>query len=146
MDRIGGGAMKKAKDLFILLGIIGIVLLMILPIPTWLLDILLIINIPAALMILLVAMNTKAALQFSIFPAMLLITTLFRLALNVSTTKLILGQAKAGDVVATFGSWVSQGQPVVGFIVFLILVVVQFIVITKGSERVAEVAARFTLD
>ncbi|GAA0134165.1 flagellar biosynthesis protein FlhA [Paenibacillus sp. YSY-4.3] len=138
--------MKKAKDLFILIGIIGIVLLMILPIPTWLLDILLIINISVALMILLVAMNTKEALQFSIFPAMLLITTLFRLALNVSTTKLILGQAKAGDVVATFGSWVSQGQPVVGFIVFLILVVVQFIVITKGSERVAEVAARFTLD
>ncbi|WP_055110215.1 flagellar biosynthesis protein FlhA [Paenibacillus ihumii] len=138
--------MKKAKDLFILVGIIGIVLLMILPIPTWLLDILLIINISIALMILLVAMNTKEALQFSIFPAMLLITTLFRLALNVSTTKLILGQAKAGDVVATFGAWVSQGQPVVGFIVFLILVVVQFIVITKGSERVAEVAARFTLD
>ena len=138
--------MKKFKELFILVGIIGIVLLMIVPIPTLLLDILLITNISLALMILLVAMNTKEALQFSIFPAMLLITTLFRLALNVSTTKLILGQAKAGDVVATFGSWVSQGQPVVGFVVFLILVVVQFIVITKGSERVAEVAARFTLD
>lgn len=138
--------MKKFKDLFILVGIIGIVLLMIIPIPTWLLDILLIVNISISLMILLVAMNTKEALQFSIFPAMLLITTLFRLALNVSTTKLILGQAKAGDVVATFGSWVSQGEPVVGFVVFLILVVVQFIVITKGSERVAEVAARFTLD
>ncbi|MGG6313532.1 flagellar biosynthesis protein FlhA [Paenibacillus macerans] len=138
--------MKKFKDLFVLVGIIGIVLLMIVPIPTLLLDILLIINISLALMILLVAMNTKEALQFSIFPAMLLITTLFRLALNVSTTKLILGQAKAGHVVATFGSWVSQGEPVVGFVVFLILVVVQFIVITKGSERVAEVAARFTLD
>ncbi|GIP46652.1 Flagellar biosynthesis protein FlhA [compost metagenome] len=138
--------MKKFKDLFILVGIIGIVLLMIVPIPTWLLDILLIINISLALIILLVSMNTKEALQFSIFPAMLLITTLFRLALNVSTTKLILGQAKAGHVVATFGSWVSHGEPVVGFVVFLILVVVQFIVITKGSERVAEVAARFTLD
>lgn len=138
--------MKKFKDLFILVGIIGIVLLMIIPIPTWLLDILLIINISISLLILLVAMNTKEALQFSIFPAMLLVTTLFRLALNVSTTKLILGQAKAGDVVATFGAWVSQGEPVVGFVVFLILVVVQFIVITKGSERVAEVAARFTLD
>jgi flagellar biosynthesis protein FlhA len=137
---------KKFKDLFILVGIIGIVLLMIVPIPTWLLDILLIINISLALIILLVAMNTKEALQFSIFPAMLLVTTLFRLALNVSTTKLILGQAKAGHVVATFGSWVSHGEPVVGFVVFLILVVVQFIVITKGSERVAEVAARFTLD
>ncbi|WP_018750931.1 flagellar biosynthesis protein FlhA [Paenibacillus sanguinis] len=138
--------MKKFKELFVLVGVIGIVLLMIVPIPTWLLDILLIINISLALIILLVAMNTKEALQFSIFPAMLLITTLFRLALNVSTTKLILGQAKAGHVVATFGSWVSQGEPVVGFVVFLILVVVQFIVITKGSERVAEVAARFTLD
>nr|WP_218652843.1 flagellar biosynthesis protein FlhA [Paenibacillus sp. 79R4] len=132
--------------MFILVGIIGIVLLMIVPIPTWLLDILLIINISLSLTILLVAMNTREALQFSIFPAMLLITTLFRLALNVSTTKLILGQAKAGHVVATFGSWVAQGEPVVGFVVFLILVVVQFIVITKGSERVAEVAARFTLD
>lgn len=138
--------MKKFKDIFILVGIIGIVLLMIIPIPTGLLDVLLILNISVSLLILLVAMNTKEALQFSIFPAMLLITTLFRLALNVSTTKLILGQAKAGDVVATFGSWVSQGEPVVGFVVFLILVVVQFIVITKGSERVAEVAARFTLD
>ncbi|WP_059053521.1 flagellar biosynthesis protein FlhA [Paenibacillus senegalimassiliensis] len=138
--------MKKFKEIFILVGIIGIVLLMIVPIPTWLLDFLLIINISLSLIILLVAMNTREALQFSIFPAMLLITTLFRLALNVSTTKLILGQAKAGHVVATFGSWVSQGEPVVGFVVFLILVVVQFIVITKGSERVAEVAARFTLD
>jgi flagellar biosynthesis protein FlhA len=137
---------KKFKDIFVLVGVIGIVLLMILPIPIWLLDVLLILNISIALMILLVSMNTKEALQFSIFPALLLITTLFRLALNVSTTKLILGQAKAGDVVATFGSWVSQGQPVIGFIVFLILVVVQFIVITKGSERVAEVGARFTLD
>ncbi|MEF2965196.1 flagellar biosynthesis protein FlhA [Paenibacillus sp. M1] len=138
--------MKKFKDLFILVGIIGIVLIMIVPIPTLLLDILLVINISLALMILLVAMNTKEALQFSIFPSLLLITTLFRLALNISTTKLILGQANAGHVVATFGSWISGGQPVIGFIVFLILVVVQFIVITKGSERVAEVAARFTLD
>ncbi|MBU5673063.1 flagellar biosynthesis protein FlhA [Paenibacillus brevis] len=138
--------MKRFKDVFILVGIIGIVLIMIVPIPTWLLDVLLILNISIALMILLVAMNTKEALQFSIFPALLLITTLFRVALNLSTTKLILGEAHAGDVVATFGSWVSGGQPVIGFVVFLILVVVQFIVITKGSERVAEVAARFTLD
>lgn len=121
-------------------------MMMILPIPTWLLDILLIINISLAMIILLIAMNTKEALEFSIFPAMLLITTLFRLALNISTTKLILGQANAGSVVSTFGSWVAGGQIAVGFIVFLILVVVQFIVITKGSERVAEVGARFTLD
>lgn len=136
----------KTKDIAVLAGIIGIVLMMILPIPTWLLDILLVINISLALMILLVAMNSKEALQFSIFPAMLLVTTLFRLALNISTTKLILGEGDAGSVVATFGSWIAGGQIAIGFIVFLILVVVQFIVITKGSERVAEVAARFTLD
>lgn len=136
----------KAKDLSVLLGIIGIVLMMILPIPTWLLDVLLVVNISIALTILLVAMNTREPLQFSIFPSLLLITTLFRVALNLSTTKLILGQADAGSVVATFGSWIAQGQIAIGFIVFLILIVVQFIVITKGSERVAEVGARFTLD
>ncbi|MNW23598.1 Flagellar biosynthesis protein FlhA [compost metagenome] len=120
--------------------------MLILPIPAWLLDILLVINISIALMILLVAMNTKEPLEFSIFPALLLITTLFRVSLNVSTTKLILGEGHAGEVVATFGSWVAGGQIAVGFVVFLILIVVQFIVITKGSERVAEVGARFTLD
>lgn len=136
----------KAKDLTVLLGIIGIVLMMILPIPSWLLDVLLVINISIALIIILVAMNTKNSLEFSIFPSLLLITTLFRLALNISTTKLILTYGEAGSVVATFGSWIAGGQIAVGFIVFLILVVVQFIVITKGSERVAEVGARFTLD
>ncbi|MDT3424532.1 flagellar biosynthesis protein FlhA [Paenibacillus forsythiae] len=136
----------KAKDLTVLVGIIGIVLMMILPIPSWLLDLLLVINISIAMTIILVAMNTKEPLQFSIFPSLLLITTLFRLALNISTTKLILSDGKAGEVVATFGSWIARGQVAIGFIVFLILVVVQFIVITKGSERVAEVGARFTLD
>lgn len=136
----------KAKDIIILVGIIGIVLMMIIPIPVLLLDFLLIINISLALMILLVAMNTREALDFSIFPAILLITTLFRLALNVSTTRNILQHAHAGEVVETFGRWVGGGEIAIGFIVFLILVVVQFIVITKGSERVAEVAARFTLD
>lgn len=134
----------KAKDLTVLLGIIGIVLMMILPIPSWLLDVLLVINISIALIIILVAMNTKNALEFSIFPSLLLVTTLFRLSLNISTTKLILTYADAGSVVSTFGSWIAGGQIAVGFIVFLILVVVQFIVITKGSERVAEVGARFT--
>jgi flagellar biosynthesis protein FlhA len=136
----------KAKDLIIILGIIGIVLMMIIPIPIFLIDLLLILNISIALMILLVAMNTKEALDFSIFPAILLITTLFRLALSVSTTRSILQHAEAGEVIETFGRWVGGGEVAIGFIVFLILVVVQFIVITKGSERVAEVAARFTLD
>jgi flagellar biosynthesis protein FlhA len=136
----------KIKDLVVLIGIIGIVMMMIVPINIHLLDFLLLINISAALVIILVAMNTTDALQFSIFPALLLITTLFRLALNVSTTRNILAHAEAGSVVETFGRFVAGGQIAVGFVVFLILVVVQFIVITKGSERVAEVGARFTLD
>ena len=136
----------KIRDLVVLIGIICIVLMMIVPVNIHLLDFLLLINISAALVIILVAMNTQDALQFSIFPSLLLITTLFRLALNVSTTRNILAKGEAGEVVETFGNFVAGGQIAVGFVVFLILVVVQFIVITKGSERVAEVAARFTLD
>jgi len=136
----------KLKDLIITCGIIGIVLMMIIPIPILLIDILLILNITIAMTILLVAMNTRSALDFSIFPAILLVTTLFRLALSVSTTRSILSHASAGEVIETFGQWVGGGEVAIGFIVFLILVVVQFLVITKGSERVAEVAARFTLD
>lgn len=136
----------KIRDLSILIGIIGIVLMLVVPIPFWLLDILLILNISIAIMILLIAMNTTDALQFSIFPTLLLITTVFRLSLNVSTTRLILSEGKGGHVVETFGNFVAGGELAVGFVVFLILVIVQFIVITKGSERVAEVGARFTLD
>lgn len=136
----------RVKDLTVLLGVIGIVLMMVVPVSVHVVDVLLIINISLALMILLVAMSTQEALDFSIFPSLLLITTLFRLALNVSTTRNILSHANGGKVVETFGGFVAQGNLVVGFVVFLILVVVQFIVITKGSERVAEVAARFTLD
>lgn len=136
----------KIKDLSILIVVILIVAMMIIPMPLLLLDFLLIINISVSLMILMVAMNTKEPLDFSIFPTALLITTLFRLALNVSTTRSILSKADGGKVIETFGSFVIGGNPVVGFVVFLILVVIQFIVITKGSERVAEVAARFTLD
>ena len=123
-----------------------IVGMMIIPLPNLLLDILLILNISLSLMILLIAMNTKEPLDFSIFPTVLLLTTLFRLALNVSTTRSILSNADAGVVIETFGSFVIGGNAVVGFVVFLILIVIQFLVITKGSERVAEVAARFTLD
>ncbi|MDB5052072.1 MAG: flagellar biosynthesis protein FlhA [Bacilli bacterium] len=136
----------RIRDLSILIGIIGIVLMMVVPIPIPLLSFLLIINISLALVILLVSMNTQEALQFSIFPSLLLITTLFRLALNISTTRNILAKHEAGNVVSTFGSFVSEGNIVVGLVVFLILVIVQFIVITKGAERVAEVGARFTLD
>ncbi len=136
----------KIKEFSVFIVVILIVTMMIIPLPTILLDFLLIFNICVSLMILLVAMNTKEPLDFSIFPTALLITTLFRLALNVSTTRSILSKADGGKVIETFGSFVIGGSPVIGFIVFLILVVIQFIVITKGSERVAEVAARFTLD
>ncbi|HJV47272.1 MAG TPA: flagellar biosynthesis protein FlhA [Bacillota bacterium] len=136
----------KIKDFSVLVVVILIVTMMIIPLPTLLLDFLLICNICISLTILLVAMNTREPLDFSIFPTALLITTLFRLALNVSTTRSILSKADGGKVIETFGSFVIGGSPVIGFVVFLILVVIQFIVITKGSERVAEVAARFTLD
>lgn len=136
----------RIRDLFILIGIIGIVLMMVVPVSVHVVDVLLIINISLAMTILLVSMSTQEALDFSIFPSLLLITTVFRIALNISTTRNILIHADGGKVVATFGGFVAGGNVVVGFVVFLILVVVQFIVITKGAERVAEVGARFTLD
>ncbi|MGZ4110830.1 MAG: flagellar biosynthesis protein FlhA [Tumebacillaceae bacterium] len=136
----------KPRDLGVIGAVIGIVVMMVIPLPTGLLDFLIIINLSAALTILLVAMNTREPLQFSIFPALLLLTTLFRLSLNVSSTRSILSNGEAGEVIHTFGTFVIGGNAVVGFIVFLILVIIQFIVITKGAERVAEVAARFTLD
>lgn len=136
----------KLKDLSVLIAVIMIVVMMVIPLPTLLLDFLLIVNISLSLTILLVAMNTKEPLEFSIFPSLLLLTTLFRLALNVSTTRSILSNAEGGKVIEAFGNFVVGGNYVVGFVVFLILIIIQFIVITKGSERVAEVAARFTLD
>lgn len=136
----------KVKDLGVIGAVLGIVVMMVIPLPTGLIDFLLIINLSIALTILLVAMNTKEPLQFAIFPSLLLLTTLFRLSLNVSSTRAILSTGEAGDVIHTFGTFVIGGNAVVGIIVFLILVIIQFIVITKGSERVAEVAARFTLD
>ena len=123
-----------------------IVVMMVIPLPPLLLDFLILINISLAMTILLVAMNTKEALQFSIFPTLLLLTTLFRLGLNVSTTRSILTNQTGGEVIETFGSFVVGGSAIIGILVFLILVIIQFLVITKGSERVAEVAARFTLD
>lgn len=134
------------KDLSILIAVIMIVVMMVIPLPPLLLDLLILVNISLSLTIILVAMNTNDALQFSIFPSLLLLTTLFRLALNVSTTRSILTNQTGGEVVETFGSFVVGGSPIIGIMVFLILIIIQFLVITKGSERVAEVAARFTLD
>ncbi len=137
--------MKKLTLLPIIV-VIGIIAMLVIPISPVLLSFLLILNLATSLSIVLVAMTTKEPLQFSIFPSLLLITTLFRLALNISSTRLILTQGYAGQVIETFGSFVIGSNAVVGVIVFVILIIIQFIVITKGAERVAEVAARFTLD
>jgi flagellar biosynthesis protein FlhA len=136
----------QAKDLSVLLMVVLIVAMLIIPLPTWLLSVLIIINISLALLVLLTSMNMKEPLQFSIFPSLLLLLTLFRLGLNVSTTRSILSKGEAGGVVETFGTFVVGGNVVVGLVVFLILIIIQFVVITKGAERVSEVAARFTLD
>ncbi|MEA4987073.1 MAG: flagellar biosynthesis protein FlhA [Anaerovorax sp.] len=138
---------KIITDNIIAVFVVLVILLLILPLPPFLLDMMFIINLTIALVILLITMYITEALEFSIFPSLLLITTLFRISLNISSTRLILtNQGQAGAVIATFGSFVLQGNIVVGVIIFLIIVLVQFIVITKGAERVAEVAARFTLD
>ncbi|MCQ6274111.1 flagellar biosynthesis protein FlhA [Bacillus sp. V3B] len=136
----------KARDLVVIISVIMIVAMLIIPLPTWLLSILLIVNISLALLVLLTSMNMTEPLQFSVFPSLLLLLTLFRLGLNISTTRAILTHGDAGGVVETFGSFVVGGNIIVGMVVFLILVIINFIVITKGSERVSEVAARFTLD
>ena len=139
--------MKSILNNSISLFIIAIILMIIIPLTPFLLDLMFIINIALSILILLTTMYIKEALEFSVFPSLLLITTLFRLSLNVSSTRLILTKGgNAGAVIATFGNFVLQGNAVVGFIIFLIIVLVQFIVITKGAERVAEVTARFTLD
>lgn len=125
---------------------ITIVIMMIIPLPAVLLDFLLTFNITLALVILLISMNMEKPLDFSIFPSLLLITTLLRLSLNISSTRLILINGYAGKVIESFGNFVVKGNPLVGFIIFIIIEIIQFMVITKGAERVAEVAARFTLD
>ena len=135
--------MNNAVTLFVVV----IVLLLIIPMNVFLMDVMIIINIALSMIILIVSMNIREPLEFSIFPSLLLVTTLFRLGINVSSTRNILSNAgNAGQVIKAFGTFVLQGNVVVGFVIFFIIVLVQFIVITKGAERVAEVAARFTLD
>lgn len=127
-------------------GVVGIILLLIIPIPTVLLDVLIVVNISFALLILLTAMFVKKPLDFSVFPSLLLVATLFRLGLNVASTRLVLSEAHAGQVIQAFGQITISGSLVIGAVIFLILTVIQFVVVTKGAERVAEVGARFTLD
>ncbi len=139
--------MNKILNNAISLMVVVIVLFLVIPLPAFMLDILLIINISMSILILMITMNIKETLEFSIFPSLLLITTLFRLGLNVSSTRLILSEGgQAGVVIKAFGQLITRGNIVIGVLIFLIIVLVQFIVITKGAERVSEVAARFTLD
>ena len=136
----------KVSKLAVPIGVIGIIIMMVVPLPTFLLDLLIALNITGALLILLISMFVHRPLDFSVFPALLLVATLFRLALNISATRLVLREGDAGKVIHAFGSFVVGGNLVIGLVIFLILIIVQIVVVTKGAERVAEVGARFTLD
>jgi type III secretion protein V len=138
--------LARYSDLVLVAGVVAIVALMVLPLPLWLIDLLVAVNIASGLVLLLLALYIGSPLEFSVFPSVLLMTTLFRLSLSIATTRMILLHADAGHIIATFGKVVAGGNLVVGLVVFLIITVVQFIVIAKGAERVAEVAARFSLD
>ncbi|WP_029000631.1 flagellar biosynthesis protein FlhA [Azohydromonas australica] len=138
--------LARYSDLLLVAGVVAIVALMVLPLPLWLIDLLVAANIASGLMLLLLAIYIQSPLEFSVFPSVLLMTTLFRLSLSIATTRMILLHGDAGHIIDTFGKVVAGGNLVVGLVVFLIITVVQFIVIAKGAERVAEVAARFSLD
>ncbi len=140
------GILSRSSDLLLAAGVLAIVALMILPMPTFMLDILVAINIVFGLLLVMMGVYISRPLQFSVFPSVLLISTLFRLSLSVATTRMILLNGDAGKIIDTFGNMVAGGNLVVGMVVFLIITLVQFIVIAKGAERVAEVAARFSLD
>jgi flagellar biosynthesis protein FlhA len=144
-----GGGLKlllKHNDLLAAVGVVTVVAMMLVPLPSPLLDVFITVNISGALMILITTMYVPRALDFAAFPSLLLLTTLFRLGINISVTRLVLLHGDAGNVIHAFGSFVVGGNILVGMVVFLILVVIQFVVITNGAGRVAEVAARFTLD
>jgi len=136
----------QRKDIMLAVLLLGVIFMMILPLPTGLVDVLIGINITIAVVLMMLAIYIKSPLEFSAFPVVLLITTIFRLSLSITTTRLILLQADAGQIVYTFGNFVVGGNLIVGLVIFLIITIVQFLVITKGSERVAEVSARFSLD
>lgn len=141
-----GDIVRKLLSNSFVLFVIFIVIAIIIPLPSWLLDFMILLNISLSLIILVMTMFIKEALEFSVFPTVLLLTTVLRLSLNVSTTRGILSRGYAGEVISAFGNFVMGGDAIVGFLIFIIIVLVNFIVITKGSERVSEVAARFTLD
>ncbi len=144
-----GGAIRRilgSNDVLLAIGLATVLATLVLPLPKFLLDILLSCSIAIVLATMLVVLSAKESIELSTFPSLLLLLTLFRLSLNVASTRLILLQGDAGKIIETFGNFVVGGSLVIGLVVFLILVVIQFVVITKGAERISEVAARFTLD
>jgi flagellar biosynthesis protein FlhA len=136
----------RGQDILLAFGIVTILVVLIIPIPQWTLDVLLTLNISISVVILMTCIYLQHPVEFAVFPSLLLMLTLFRLSLNVASTRLILAEADAGRVIEAFGTFVTLGSYVVGFVIFVILVVIQFVVITKGATRISEVAARFTLD
>ncbi len=137
---------SRHTDILVAVGVVVILGVMIVPLPTYIMDFLLTMNISLALLVLMLTIYITKPLELAVFPGLLLVLTLFRLSLNVASTRLILSQADAGDLIAAFGDVVVRGNFVLGFIIFVIVIIIQFVVITKGAGRVAEVAARFTLD
>src|SRR5581483_8445935 len=148
---LGGIQLGKYPDILMSVAVVGILMIMLLPLPRFALDLLLSFNITLAIIVLLVGMQVRKPLEFSVFPSVLLMVTLLRLSLNIASTRLILlhgneGVSAAGEVIRAFGNFVVGGNYTVGLVVFTILVIINFVVVTKGAGRIAEVAARFTLD
>jgi flagellar biosynthesis protein FlhA len=147
-----GALFKDRTDIFVAVGVIAVIMMIIIPMPTFILDFLMAVNLMLALLIILIVLYTRRALDFSVFPTILLVVTVFGLALNISSTRLILAKGSNfnGRIVKAFARFVvgTEGTEglVIGFIIFIVIIAVQFIVITKGATRIAEVAARFTLD
>src|SRR5947209_9878204 len=139
-------SVTRRSELALSLGLLGILVVLLVPLPTVVLDLLLAFNLSITVLLLLITLSATQPLDFSVFPSVLLLMTLLRLSLNVATTRLILLHGNAGTIVATFGNFVVGGNLVVGLVIFLILVIIQFVVITRGASRVSEVAARFTVD
>ncbi|MDH3664932.1 MAG: flagellar biosynthesis protein FlhA, partial [Alphaproteobacteria bacterium] len=146
MIKQGLSKLASRQDLMLVVLMVMTIIMMILPLPTVVIDVLLATNMALTVLLMMVGIYLRDPVEFSTLPSVILISTVFRLSLSISTTRLILVQADAGKIVSTFGEFVISGNLIVGLVVFLIITVVQFVVITKGSERVAEVSARFTLD
>ena len=136
----------QRSELILSLALLGVLIVLLVPLPPMLLDLLLAANLGLTVLLLLVTLSARQPLDFSVFPSVLLLMTLLRLSLNVATTRLILLHGSAGKIVSAFGNFVVGGNLIIGLVIFLILIIIQFVVITKGASRISEVAARFTLD